>query len=207
MAQLLRVQNFIVSSDGFGAGEDQSLERPFGHADPGELFAVGRRHGELAQPHRPRRQPRPRRLLHPRLRQQHRRRDHGPQQVRPAARPVAGPRVAGLVGRRAAVPHPGVRPDPPRAAVVHACRTPRSTSSTATRPTVLEQAREAADGKDVRLGGGVDHHPAVPRRRPRRHHARRGLRRWSSAPERGSGSRPTSCSTGSTSRSCRARAA
>ncbi|KAA9154519.1 deaminase [Amycolatopsis acidicola] len=38
MGQLLRVQNFTVSRDGFGAGEDQSLERPFGHADPGELF-------------------------------------------------------------------------------------------------------------------------------------------------------------------------
>ncbi|GAA2628872.1 MULTISPECIES: dihydrofolate reductase family protein [Streptomyces] len=39
MEQLLRVQNFTVSSDGFGAGEHQSLERPFGDADPGELFA------------------------------------------------------------------------------------------------------------------------------------------------------------------------
>ncbi|MFJ2787916.1 dihydrofolate reductase family protein [Streptomyces sp. NPDC093249] len=38
MAQLLRVQNFNVSSDGFGAGEGQSLERPFGHADPGAMF-------------------------------------------------------------------------------------------------------------------------------------------------------------------------
>jgi dihydrofolate reductase len=37
--QLLRVQNFTVSSDGFGAGEQQTLERPFGHADPGELMA------------------------------------------------------------------------------------------------------------------------------------------------------------------------
>ncbi|WP_040337202.1 dihydrofolate reductase family protein [Candidatus Blastococcus massiliensis] len=34
MSQLLKVQNFFVSSDGFGAGEGQSLERPFGHADP-----------------------------------------------------------------------------------------------------------------------------------------------------------------------------
>ena len=39
MEQLLRVQNFTVSSDGFGAGEGQSLERPFGHADPRELMA------------------------------------------------------------------------------------------------------------------------------------------------------------------------
>jgi dihydrofolate reductase len=37
--QLLRVQNFTVSADGFGAGEDQSLERPFGHADPRVLMA------------------------------------------------------------------------------------------------------------------------------------------------------------------------
>jgi dihydrofolate reductase len=37
--QLLRVQNFTVSRDGFGAGEGQSLERPFGHADPGKLMA------------------------------------------------------------------------------------------------------------------------------------------------------------------------
>ena len=37
MTQLLRVQNFMVSSDGFGSGEGQSLERPFGHANPAEL--------------------------------------------------------------------------------------------------------------------------------------------------------------------------
>ncbi|MYV62790.1 deaminase, partial [Streptomyces sp. SID4931] len=35
MAQLLRVQNFTVSSDGIAAGENQTLERPFGHVDPG----------------------------------------------------------------------------------------------------------------------------------------------------------------------------
>ncbi|MEU6405226.1 dihydrofolate reductase family protein [Streptomyces sp. NPDC046985] len=37
--QLLRVQCFNVSRDGFGSGEGQSLERPFGHADPGSLFS------------------------------------------------------------------------------------------------------------------------------------------------------------------------
>ncbi|RCK68724.1 deaminase [Desertihabitans brevis] len=37
MGQLLRVQNFAVSRDGYGAGEGQSLERPFGHADPDAL--------------------------------------------------------------------------------------------------------------------------------------------------------------------------
>src|SRR5436190_802900 len=33
MSQLVRVQNFFLSTDGFGAGEGQSLEAPFGHAD------------------------------------------------------------------------------------------------------------------------------------------------------------------------------
>jgi dihydrofolate reductase len=37
--QLLRVQCFGLSRDGFGAGENQSLEQPFGHANPGDLFA------------------------------------------------------------------------------------------------------------------------------------------------------------------------
>lgn len=38
MTQLLRVQNFTISSDGIGAGEDQTLEQPFGHVDPGKLM-------------------------------------------------------------------------------------------------------------------------------------------------------------------------
>ena len=36
---LVRIQNFTVSRDGYGAGEGQSLERPFGHANPAELMA------------------------------------------------------------------------------------------------------------------------------------------------------------------------
>ena len=39
MDQLVRVQNFAVSSDGFGTGENQTLERPFGHADPSRLMS------------------------------------------------------------------------------------------------------------------------------------------------------------------------
>jgi dihydrofolate reductase len=38
-APVARVQNFLLSADGFGAGEGQSLEQPFGHADPTELGA------------------------------------------------------------------------------------------------------------------------------------------------------------------------
>ena len=37
MTQLVRVQNFMLSRDGFGSGEGQTLERPFGHANPAEL--------------------------------------------------------------------------------------------------------------------------------------------------------------------------
>lgn len=39
MAQRVRVHGFTVTADGIGAGENQSIERPFGDADPGELFA------------------------------------------------------------------------------------------------------------------------------------------------------------------------
>ena len=39
MSQLLRVQNFVVSEDGFGAGEGQTLERPFGNADPAAMMS------------------------------------------------------------------------------------------------------------------------------------------------------------------------
>jgi dihydrofolate reductase len=38
MTQLVKVQNFSVSADGFGAGAGQSFERPFGHADPAILI-------------------------------------------------------------------------------------------------------------------------------------------------------------------------
>ncbi|WP_256840543.1 dihydrofolate reductase family protein [Ornithinimicrobium faecis] len=38
MSQRTRVQIFNVSRDGIGAGSDQSLEQPFGHVDPGDLF-------------------------------------------------------------------------------------------------------------------------------------------------------------------------
>ncbi|MDN5599556.1 MAG: dihydrofolate reductase family protein [Brachybacterium sp.] len=39
MTQRVRVQNFTISRDGIGAGEDQTFEHPFGHVDPGELMA------------------------------------------------------------------------------------------------------------------------------------------------------------------------
>ena len=39
MTQLLKVLSFTVSRDGFGSGEGQTLEQPFGHADPTELMS------------------------------------------------------------------------------------------------------------------------------------------------------------------------
>ncbi|HQU00496.1 MAG TPA: dihydrofolate reductase family protein [Acidimicrobiales bacterium] len=39
MSQVVRVHNFVVSGDGYGSGVGQSLEHPFGHANPGDLFA------------------------------------------------------------------------------------------------------------------------------------------------------------------------
>lgn len=39
MAQLLKVQNFNVSQDGFGAADNQCFERPFGDVDPNRMFA------------------------------------------------------------------------------------------------------------------------------------------------------------------------
>ena len=35
------MQNFTVSADGYATGEGQSLQQPFGHADPAELIEWG----------------------------------------------------------------------------------------------------------------------------------------------------------------------
>lgn len=37
--QFVRVQNFSISRDGYGAGVGQSRERPFGHADPADFMS------------------------------------------------------------------------------------------------------------------------------------------------------------------------
>jgi dihydrofolate reductase len=39
MSTLVRIQNFGVSTDGYGAGVGQSLERPFGHISPMALMS------------------------------------------------------------------------------------------------------------------------------------------------------------------------
>jgi dihydrofolate reductase len=152
--QLLRVMNFNVSSDGIGAGEGQTLERPFGHVRPDQLFAWA---GATASwPMRT---------------------DPGGSRglddyfTRDFARNIG----AEIMGRNKFGPQRGPWQDhdwtgwwgeePP-------FRTPVFVLTHHTRPSftlsdttfhfvdgspaeVLERAREAAQGQDVRLGGGV----------------------------------------------------
>jgi dihydrofolate reductase len=155
MSQLLRVQNFCVSSDGFGSGEGQSLERPFGHADPGALFFWA---GATASwPHRS---------------------DPGGSRglddyfVRDFANNIG----AEIMGRNKFSPLRGPWENEdwkgwwgdkppfhtPVFVLTHHLRPSFSLSDTtfhfvnATPEEALRQAREAAGGKDVRLGGGVN---------------------------------------------------
>ena len=167
----VRVHNFSVSLDGFGTGEGQSLEAPFGHAGTRlhEWFfptrTLPRDAGRARGEHRHRR----------RLRQQlgpgHRRGDHGTQQVRPPRGPWADEDWKGWWGD-----------DPPfHTPVFVLTHHPRPSIEMkggttfhfidASPDEALEAAREAAGGLDVRIGGGPVDHPPVPRRRPDRPHA------------------------------------
>jgi dihydrofolate reductase len=154
MSQLLRLQCFAVSRDGFGAGEGQSRERPFGHADPAALMAWA---GATA---------------------------HWPNRTDPGGsrglddyftRDWANNIGAEIMGRNKFGPERGPwenddwkgwwGDDPPfRTPVFVLTHHPRASftlSDTtfhfidATPADALEQAKAAADGKDVRLGGGV----------------------------------------------------
>jgi len=154
MSQLLKVQNFAVSRDGFGAGEGQTLERPFGSANPGELMAWA---GATAS---------------------------WPNRTDPGGtrglddfftRDFANNIGAEIMGRNKFGPVRGEWPDEewkgwwgdeppfhtPVFVLTHHLRPSFSLSDTTfhfidtTPEEALRQAKEAADGKDVRLGGGV----------------------------------------------------
>ncbi|MFF9341789.1 dihydrofolate reductase family protein [Streptomyces sp. NPDC014773] len=152
--QLLKVQNFSVSADGIAAGEDQTLERPFGHVDPGRLFAWA---GATASwPNRT--GPGGSRGLDDHL-------------VRDFHHGIG----AEIMGRNKFGPVRGPWPDEewkgwwgeeppfhtPVFVLTHHPRPSFTLSDTtfhfldADPVTALERAREAAGGKDVRLGGGV----------------------------------------------------
>jgi dihydrofolate reductase len=154
VTQLLRVQNFTVSQDGYGAGEGQSLERPFGHANPGELMAWA-----IATAGFPNRS--------------------GPGGTRGLddyfTRDFSHGIGAEIMGAHKFSPHRGPWEDhewqgwwgdeppfhTPVFVMTHHLRPSFSLSDTTFHfvdgkpDEVLEQAREAAQGKDVRLGGGA----------------------------------------------------
>jgi len=154
VSQLLRVQNFNVSSDGYGAGEGQSLERPFGHAEPADFFAWA---GATASWPR-RTDPGGSRGLDDYL-------------TRDFARNIG----AEIMGRGKFGPQRGPWQDhdwegwwgdeppfhTPVFVMTHHLRPSFTLSDTtfhftdAAPADVLAQAREAAGGKDVRLGGGA----------------------------------------------------
>ena len=154
MPQLLRVQNFVVSRDGFGAGENQTLERPFGDADPAAMMSWA---GATAS---------------------------WPNRTDPGGsrglddyftRDFRNNIGAEIMGRNKFGPQRGPWPDhewqgwwgddPPfRTPVLVLTHHPRPSftlSDTtfhfleASPADALERARAAADGRDVRLGGGV----------------------------------------------------
>lgn len=152
--QRLRVQNFFVSRDGYGAGEGQSLERPFGHADPREL--AGWAMATASFPGRT--EPGGSRGLDDYF-----------------TRDFAHGIGAEIMGRNKFGPQRGPWEDhswmgwwgdvPPfHTPVFVLTHHPRPSFTladttfhflTASPQEALEQAREAADGLDVRLGGGV----------------------------------------------------
>ena len=154
MVQLLRVQNFCVSADGFGSGEGQSLERPFGHANPGDFASWA---GATAS---------------------------WPNRTEPGGtrglddyftRDFTHNIGAEIMGRNKFGPQRGPWPDldwqgwwgdlppfhTPVFVLTHHLRPSFTLADTtfhfidATPAEALEQAEAAAEGKDVRLGGGV----------------------------------------------------
>ncbi|WP_148613246.1 dihydrofolate reductase family protein [Nocardioides rubriscoriae] len=154
MSQLLRGHNITVSRDGYAAGEGQSLERPFGHADPGTMFAWA--FGTASWPNRT--EPGGSRGLEDYL-------------TREFHRNIG----AEIMGRHKFGPQRGPWTDhewqgwwgdeppfhTPVLVLTHHPRPSFTLSDTtfhfvdADPQTALELAREAADGKDVRLGGGA----------------------------------------------------
>ena len=169
---LARVHNFAISLDGFGTGEPQTREAPFGHAGerlhewmfetrfwrhPDKAGSGGGVDDAFAQHH--------------------------------------GPGIgAEIMGANKFGP-PGWHEDPdwkgwwgpnppfhtPTFVLTHHPRPPIEMEGgttyhflEASPAEALETAREAAGGQDVRIGGGATVDPRFPRGRARRPHARRG---------------------------------
>jgi dihydrofolate reductase len=160
MPQLVRVQNFFLSADGFGAGEGQSLETPFGHAqDPSVNLPMDLGWWAFETASWPNRtEPGGSRGVDDYF-------------IRDYARNIG----AEIMGRNKFSPSRGPWEDlewqgwwgdeppfhTPVFVLTHHPRPSFTLSDTtfhfidATPAEALEQAKEAADGKDVRIGGGV----------------------------------------------------
>ncbi len=155
MAQLLKVQCFTVTADGYGAGDDQRLDQPFGHLSPQELFTWRSNTASGAFG------------------------DGGPQ-TRGIddlfARDMHHGIGAEIMGRNKFSPFRGPFEDHPEwegwwgdappfhtpvFVLSHFNRAPLTLSDTTFHfvsgplDAVLEEAKAAANGRDVRLGGGV----------------------------------------------------
>ncbi|MCZ2825477.1 MULTISPECIES: dihydrofolate reductase family protein [unclassified Modestobacter] len=154
MQQLLRVHNVMLSSDGFGAGEHQSLERPFGHADPAVLGAWA--FATASWPNRT--EPGGTRGLDDLFMREFGRNIGAEIMGRNKFGPVRGPwrdhEWRGWWGDEPPFHTPVF-------VLTHHPRPSFSLSDTTFHfvsgepATVLEQAKAAADGRDVRLGGGA----------------------------------------------------
>jgi dihydrofolate reductase len=154
MTQLLRVQNFNISSDGIAAGEDQRLDQPFGFPNPGRLFGWAGATASWVM----RTDPGGSRGLDDYL-------------TRDYARNIG----AEIMGRNKFGPQRGPWTDyewqgwwedeppfhTPVFVLTHHPRPSIKLSDTTFHfvegdpVTILDQAKEAAQGQDVRLGGGV----------------------------------------------------
>ena len=170
---LARVHNFAISLDGFGTGEGQSAELHFGHAGQRLhewMFATAwwRERGEPSG---------------------------GSGGVDDAFAQWHGPGIGAEIMGANKFGHPGWHEDPewkgawgpnppfhsPVFVLTHHTRPSIEMEGgttfhflDASPAEALETAREAADGKDVRIGGGRHRDPRVPRCRAHRPHARRG---------------------------------
>ncbi|WP_347354659.1 dihydrofolate reductase family protein [Intrasporangium sp.] len=154
MAQLVRVHNFTVSRDGYGAGEGQSFERPFGHAEPADFFAWAG--GTASWPNRT--APGGSRGLDDYLTRDFHRNIGAEIMGRNKFGPYRGPWADhDWDGWWGAVPPFHT----PVFVMTHYERAPLTLADTTfhfvsgTAAQVLAQALAAAEGKDVRLGGGA----------------------------------------------------
>ena len=96
----------------------------------------------------------------------------GRKHVRRRSRALGRGSLGGLVGRRAALPPPGLRPHPPSSASRWRRRAaPRFTFVTDGIESALEQAKQAAGGQGRRARRRRRGHPAVPGRRAGRRDA------------------------------------